>query len=187
VILTAAFWRAAGQRVLYTVLAAAVVLITPLVGVPDLRTVLEALVALAFVAIAALATSLANLPELGDGRRRWVTILDRTVRSFFQVLAGALAAAATFSDLDWPTVLWQSFAAALITLIRVAKATLPEAAATSPGGAHVITTAPKPASALAEGDRVTTPGGAHGVITSLSSGDGGYTATVRPDDPLKPT
>jgi hypothetical protein len=166
-ILTAAFWRAAGLRALYTVLAAALPLIAPLVGVSDLRTVLEAVVGLAFAALASLVTSLLNLPEAGGGRSRWAAILDRVVRSFAQVLAAVLAAAATFGDVDWAAVLVQAGAAALVTLIRVIIAALPEDITATP----------------AVGDRVVTSDGVHGVLLEPATDAAGATfAAVLPDD-----
>jgi hypothetical protein len=189
VLLTADFWRAAGVRALYTVLAAALPLVAPLVGVPDVRTVLEALVALAFVAVASLATSLANLPELGGGRSHAAAVIDRIARSFFQVLAAALAAAVTFGDVDWATLLVQAAAAALVTAIRVAIAALPEditAAPTTPDDARVITAMPE-APWPARGARAITPSGDHGEVAWTSTSEHATTAALIPDDPANPT
>jgi len=125
-LLNPAWWRAAGLRALYTVLAAALPLLAPLVdGGADAAR--QALLALAFAAVLSIATSLANLPELGGGRTRWTAILDRIVRTFAQTLAAALAAAAAFTDIDWRTLLAQAAVAAGVTLIRTVIDLLPEA------------------------------------------------------------
>ncbi|WP_159794433.1 holin [Puerhibacterium puerhi] len=184
---TATFWRAAGWRALYTLLAAALPFVVPLLADPSARAALEALAGVGFAVVLSLVTSLANLPELGAGRPPWLAVVDRVARTFFQVLLAALGTAAGFGDVDIRAILGQAAGAAAVTLIRSVIAALPEEATTSPDGAQVITTAPNSAPALAEGDRVITPGGAHGVITSLSSGDGGYTAAVRPDDARQAT
>lgn len=59
--------------------------------------------------------SLANLPELGDGRSRWRAVLDRTARSFFQVLTAAFVAGTALTDVDWPTIFVQAGVAATMT------------------------------------------------------------------------
>ncbi|MFD6176710.1 MULTISPECIES: hypothetical protein [unclassified Isoptericola] len=124
-ILTLTFWRAAGLRALYTVLAAALPLLAPLVG-GGWDDVWQTLLALALAAALSVATSLANLPELGGGRTRWAAVLDRVVRTFAQTLAAALASAVAFSDISWPLLLTQAVTAALVTLIRTAIDLLPE-------------------------------------------------------------
>lgn len=130
-ILTAAFWRAAGLRAIYTVLAAAVPLLPPLVGGgwPEVR---QALMALALAALLSITTSWASIPELGAGRSRWAALIDRTVRTFGQVLAAALAAAITLADVQWSTLLAQAGVAALITLIRAVLDELPEVPGAGP-------------------------------------------------------
>jgi len=126
-ILTTAFWRAAGLRALYTVLAAAVPLLPPLIGGgwPEVR---QAFLALALAGLLSIATSWASIPELGDGRSRWAALIDRTVRTFGQVLAAAFGSAAFLSEIRWSTLLAQAGIAALITLIRAVLDELPEAA-----------------------------------------------------------
>jgi hypothetical protein len=125
-ILNPTFWRLALLRALYTVLAAAIPLLAPLVG-GTIHDVAQVALGLALAAALSIATSLANLPELSDTTRRtWVAILDRVARTFAQTLAAALAAAATFTDIDWPTLLAQAAVAAGVTLTRTVIDLLPE-------------------------------------------------------------
>jgi hypothetical protein len=124
-ILTLAFWRAAGIRALRTALVAAAPLLLPLVG-GDWADVAQAAGAIALVAVLSLATSLWSLPELGAGRGPWAAVLDRTARTFGQTLAASLATATLWSDVDWPLVLVQALAAALTTLVLAAAEELPE-------------------------------------------------------------
>ena len=124
-LLTLTFWRAALLRALYTVLAAALPLLAPLVD-GGFEAARQALLALAFAAVLSVATSLANLPELGGGRTRWAAVLDRVVRTFAQTLAAALASAAAFTDISWPLLITQAVGAALVTLVRTVIDLLPE-------------------------------------------------------------
>jgi hypothetical protein len=135
-LLTRAFWRAAGLRALYTLLVAALPLLAPVAAEPTGPVLLEAALALAAAVVLSLVTSLANLPELHDGRSRWLAVVDRTVRSFFQVLAAAFVAGTALADVDWPTVLVQASVAAATTLLRTLVAYLPEEAGhtTAPEG-----------------------------------------------------
>lgn len=127
-LLTREFWRVAGLRALYTLLAAALPLLAPVAAEPTRPGLLEAGLALAGAVVFSLITSLANLPELGDGQTRWLAVLDRTARSFFQVLAAAWAAGTALADVDWRTVLVQAAVAAAGTLLRTLLSYLPEAA-----------------------------------------------------------
>jgi len=124
-ILTLAFWRAAGIRALRTALVAAAPFLLPLVG-GDWGDVAQAAGAIALVAVLSLATSLWSLPELGGGRGPWAAILDRTARTFGQTLAASLATAALWSDIDWTLVIVQALAAALTTAVLAAAEELPE-------------------------------------------------------------
>ena len=124
-ILTLAFWRAAGTRALRTVLVAAAPLLVPLVG-GDWGDVAQAAGALGLVAVLSLATSLWSLPELGAGRGPWAGVLDRTGRTFGQTLAASLATATLWSDVSWALVIVQALAAALTTLALAAVEQLPE-------------------------------------------------------------
>jgi hypothetical protein len=151
--LTREFWRAAGLRALYTLLVAAIPLLAPVAADPTGPVLLESGLALAFAVVASLVTSLANLPEVGNGRSHGWAILDRTVRSFFQVFAAALAAAAALSDVEWGTVLVQAGVAAATTLLRTLIAHLPEEAMpTVPG--ELGTAARRPMPAYGRGDPV---------------------------------
>lgn len=127
-LLTREFWRAAGLRALYTLLAAALPLLAPVAADPTGPVLLEAGLALAGAVVLSLITSLANLPETHDGRPRWLAVLDRTVRSFFQVLAAAFVAGTVLTDVDWPTILVQAGVAAATTLLRTLLSYLPEEA-----------------------------------------------------------
>lgn len=124
-ILTLAFWRAAGIRALRTALVAAAPLLVPLVG-GDWGDVAQAAGALGLVAVLSLATSLWSLPELGAGRGPWAAILDRTARTFGQTLAASLATATLWSDVSWALVIVQALVAALTTLVLAAGEQLPE-------------------------------------------------------------
>lgn len=124
-ILTLAFWRAAGIRALRTALVAAAPLLLPLVG-GDWGDVAQAAGAIALVAVLSVATSLWSLPELGAGRGPWAAVLDRTARTFGQTLAASLATATLWSDVDWPLVIVQALAAALTTLVLASAEQLPE-------------------------------------------------------------
>ncbi len=125
-IFTLTFWRAALARALRTVLVAALPFLAPLVTMPSADTFRQAGLALAFAAILSLATSLASLPEVGGHRGPWAALLDRTARTFAQTLAAALAAAAVWSDIDWPTLLAQALVAALTTALLALVEQLPE-------------------------------------------------------------
>lgn len=131
VILTAAFWQAAGARALRTVLVAVLPFLAPLITSPGGETLRQGGAALALAAVLSIATSWASLPELGDGRGPWAAVLDRAARTFGQTLAAALAAAAVWSDIDWPTLLAQALAAAITTAILATVEQLPETVATA--------------------------------------------------------
>lgn len=150
-LLTREFWGAAGLRALYTLLAAALPLLAPVAAEPTAPVLLEAGLALAAAVVLSLITSLANLPEAGDGRSRWFAVLDRTGRSFFQVLAAAFVAGTALADVNWRTVLIQAAVAAVATLLRTVLSYLPEEAgqvtvrrlsATGPARASASTTPP---------------------------------------------
>lgn len=116
VILTAAFWQAAGARALRTVLVALLPFLAPLVG-GEWDAVGQAGLALAFAAVLSLVTSLASLPELGGTRSRWAALLDRSARTFGQTLAAAIGSALVWSDVDWRLALVQAVTAAVTTAI----------------------------------------------------------------------
>ncbi len=127
-LLTREFWRAAGLRALHTLIVAALPLLAPVAADPTERVLLEAGLAIAGAVTLSLITSLANLPEVRDGRSRGLAVLDRTVRSFFQVLAAAFVAGTVLVDVDWPTILVQASVAAATTLLRALLSYLPEEA-----------------------------------------------------------
>lgn len=124
-ILTLAFWRAAGTRALRTVLIAALPVLAPLIG-GDWNTTRQALLALALAGVASLATSLVSLPELGGGRTRWHALVDRVARTFGQVVAATIVAGIAWGDVRWADLLFQATVAALGTLLIGLTGTLPE-------------------------------------------------------------
>ena len=124
-ILTLAFWRAAGIRALRTALVAAAPFLLPLVG-GDWGDVAQAAGAIALVAVLSLATSLASLPELGITRSRWAALLDRSLRTFGQTLAASIGSALVWSDVDWRLALVQAAAAAVTTAVLAIVEQLPE-------------------------------------------------------------
>jgi hypothetical protein len=144
ILLSPVFWHTAGARALRTMLVAVLPLLAPLVR-GDQSAVGQAGLALGLAAVLSLATSLASLPETGTGRTWWAAVLDRAGRTFGQVLAAALAAAAVWSDVDWPLVLTQAAVAALTSAILGIVEQLPETiplveAQVAPDGTHVVTT-----------------------------------------------
>lgn len=127
-VLTAAFWQAAGARALRTVLVALLPFLAPLVG-GDWTAVGQAGLAVALAAVLSLVTSLASLPELGDGARsRWVALLDRSARTFGQTLAASIGSALVWSDVDWTLAVVQAATAAITTAILAVVEQLPETA-----------------------------------------------------------
>lgn len=125
------WWALASRRALRTVLVALLPLLGPLVVTPlaDLhQAVVVALGALVLAAVASFATSLASLPELGDGvTTSWRAVLDRGARSFGQVLAAAAVSALTLGDLTAGVVVQALVAGVSSVLLGVISA-LPETA-----------------------------------------------------------
>ncbi|WP_402467002.1 hypothetical protein [Isoptericola aurantiacus] len=140
---SAELWRAAGLRSLQTVLVAALPFLALLIIEPSTTQLVQAglalALALALAATLSIATSLASLPEkAGTPVPRWRAILSRTVRSFAQVFAAALAAAATFDAVAWSSVAGQAAVAAATTLVRTLIASLPEVPDPAPVGADGV-------------------------------------------------
>lgn len=145
VVLTAAFWQAAGARALRTVLVALLPFLAPLIG-GDWTAVGQAGLAIALAAVLSIATSWASLPELGDGARsRWAALFDRSARTFGQTLAATIGSSLVWSDVDWRLTLVQAGTAAITTAILAIVEQLPET---------VSTVAVRPTGAFEEGDRV---------------------------------
>jgi len=124
-ITTAAWWKAAVLRAVYTALAIALpylggALIT---AVPWL-TILSAGV-LGF--ITSILTSLAGLPEAdGVDLPWWLAAVERVGKTFAQALLSGFVGATLLTDVAWSTVLQAAAIAALTSLVRLILATLPQ-------------------------------------------------------------
>jgi hypothetical protein len=124
-ILSLAWWKDAGRRALYSAVAIAI----PYLGGSLLTEVAwwAILSAGALGAIASLATSLAGLPETqGVDLPWWLAALERVGKTFGQALAAGLVGALYLEGVDWAFVLQASALAALVSLLRLILATLPD-------------------------------------------------------------
>jgi hypothetical protein len=119
-----AWWKAAALRGLYTAVAIAVPYFggALLADVPWLTIASAA--ALGFVA--SLLTSLAGLPEtVGTDLPWWLAAVERVVKTFAQSLGAGFVGATLLTDVAWSTVLQAAVISALISLLRLILATLP--------------------------------------------------------------
>lgn len=145
-ILSAAWWKAAALRALYTALAIAL----PYIGGSLIADVpwITILSAAALGAILSLATSLAGLSEVaGVDLPWWLAALERVGKTFGQALVSGLVGATLLADVPWVDVLQASALAALASLLRLILATLPADptiidAGKTADGATIITTVP---------------------------------------------
>lgn len=121
------WWQAAGQRVLATVLAALLGVITPLMtGSMDTLTAASML---AMTALVTAATALAGLPEVtGETLPVWKAVIHRTAKTLGQTAAAGIGTALLLSDVDWRALGVAVASATAITLIRTLIARLPETA-----------------------------------------------------------
>lgn len=145
---SAAWWRRAALRALYTALAIAL----PYLGGALLSAVpwltIGSAAAVGF--LASLLTSLAGLPEVaGVNLPWWLAAIERVVKTFAQALAAGFVGATLLTDVPWSTVLQAAALAALTSLVRLILATLPADptaqvidAGTTPDGAAIITSVP---------------------------------------------
>ncbi|NHI16880.1 holin [Microbacterium excoecariae] len=121
---SAAWWRAAALRALYTAIAVAL----PYMGatvVADVPWTAMGLAA-ALAAVLSLATSLADLPEVaGVDLAWWLAAVERVVKTFAQSLAAGLAGPILITDVAWPTVLQAAALSSLLSFLRLILATLP--------------------------------------------------------------
>lgn len=118
------WWKAALLRAVYTTIAIAIPYIAA-VRLADVPWVMVASAA-AVGFIASLATSLFGLPEAeGVDLPWWLAALERVAKTFGQSLAAGLAGATFIADVDWSTVLQAALGAALLSLLRLILATLP--------------------------------------------------------------
>jgi ElaB/YqjD/DUF883 family membrane-anchored ribosome-binding protein len=124
-ITSAAWWKAALLRALYTALSIAV----PYLGgalIKDIPWVTIALTA-AMGFVASLATSLAGIPEAeGVDLPWWLAAVERVVKTFAQALVSGFVGATLITDVPWTAVLQAAAIAALVSLLRLILATLPK-------------------------------------------------------------
>ncbi|WP_374978084.1 holin [Microbacterium trichothecenolyticum] len=122
---SALWWKDAGLRALYSAVAIALPYLaaTQLVAEVSWLTVISAG---ALGAVASLATSVAGLPEVeGVDLPWWLAAVERVVKTFGQALAAGLLGAVLLTDVEWGVVLQASALAALVSLLRLILATLP--------------------------------------------------------------
>ncbi|MDN3309544.1 holin [Microbacterium oryzae] len=141
---SAAWWRDAGLRALYTAIAVAI----PYLGATLVADVpwFAALSAALLGAIFSLATSLAGLPEsAGVDLPWWLAAIERVVKTFAQSLAAGLVGAVFITDVDWGVVLQAAVMSALLSFLRLILATLPQDPTPAPasGGPVIIQNLPK--------------------------------------------
>jgi len=120
----AAWWKSAFLRALYTAIAIAL----PYLGGALLTEVpwLTAALASGLGFIASLATSLAGLPEAeGTDLPWWLAAVERVVKTFAQALGAGFVGATLLTDVDWIVVLQAAALSALVSLLRLILATLP--------------------------------------------------------------
>lgn len=121
---SAQWWKDATLRALYTGIAIAL----PYLGGATLTAVpwATAFLAAALGVIASYATSLAGLPESeGIDLPWWLAAVERVVKTFAQALASGFVGATLLTDVDWPVVLQAAALSALVSLLRLILATLP--------------------------------------------------------------
>lgn len=121
---SSAWWKAALLRALYTAIAIAIPYIAAVrfADVPWIMVASAAAVGL----ILSLATSLFGLPESeGVDLPWWLAALERVAKTFGQSLAAGLTGATFLTDVDWNVILQAALGAALISLLRLILATLP--------------------------------------------------------------
>lgn len=118
------WWKDAALRALYTAVAIAV----PYVGGSLISEIPWMTVALAagLGIVASLATSLAGLPEVeGVDLPWWLAAVERVVKTFAQALVSGFVGATLLTDVDWLVVLQAAALSALVSLLRLILATLP--------------------------------------------------------------
>lgn len=118
------WWKAALLRALYTAIAIAI----PYIAAVQIAEVPWLMVASAAAVgfILSIATSLFGLPESeGVDLPWWLAALERVAKTFAQAIAAGLTGATFLADVDWNVVLQAALGAALISLLRLILATLP--------------------------------------------------------------
>lgn len=123
-IFTRAWWRAALTRAVYTLLAAAVPLVTQVVAGEVSPLYAGSILGLA--TLASVITSLAGLPELTDrALPLWRAVVYRVLRTVAQVAVPVLGAAIVLQDVSWTELLTSVGGAAAVTLLRALMMALP--------------------------------------------------------------
>ena len=123
---SSSWWKAAGIRVVYTVLAIVVAYLLPGLegGFASIQWVFVGSAA-AMGAILSLLTSLAGLPEtVGKNVAWWLAALERVSKTFAQALLATIGASALLHEVDWSMALQTAGLAALVSLFRLILATL---------------------------------------------------------------
>lgn len=123
-ILTREWWKAAGLRALRTAGALAV----PYLGGSLLGAVpwLTILSAAALGAVLSLLTSLVGIPS-STGAPLWVTLLEKSVKTFAQALVTGIGNAVLFQAVDWSVIVQTAAIATLVTVLLVVVGTIPDA------------------------------------------------------------
>jgi hypothetical protein len=123
---SAVWWKNSLLRAVYTAVAIAI----PYLGATQLVADVSWLTVLSAAGvgiIASLATSLTGLPEVeGVDLPWWLSAVERVVKTFGQALAAGLLGAVLITDVDWGVVIQASALAALLSLLRLILATLPQ-------------------------------------------------------------
>lgn len=123
-ILTREWWKAAGLRALRTAGALAV----PYLGGSLLGAVpwLTILSAAALGAVLSLLTSLVGIPS-SNNAPLWVTLLEKSVKTFAQALVTGIGNAVLFQVVDWSVIVQTAAIATLVTVLLVVVGTVPDA------------------------------------------------------------
>lgn len=121
---SSAWWKAAVLRALYTAVAIAIPYLggALLTDVPWLT--ISSAAGLGFVA--SILTSLAGLPEVeGVDLPWWLAAIERVVKTFAQAVVAGFVGATLLEQVPWTTVLQAAALSALVSLLRLILATLP--------------------------------------------------------------
>lgn len=139
VLVSRAWWAAAGQRAARSALVVLVPYVMTGGGISHVNLAVAGSAA-GLMAVLSLATSLAGLPEL-DGTQSpwWAAVVIRGVKSYFQALVAMAGPSwVLLTDVPWATVFDAAAAAAVGSVILGLMSTLPEAQPVSVPAAHVV-------------------------------------------------
>ncbi|HEY0249719.1 MAG TPA: holin [Gryllotalpicola sp.] len=136
---SATWWRAAGLRILKTIVAIAI----PYLGVAALADVPWIAIASAAVlgAIGSLITSLLGLPD-DTGSPLLVQLFERGLKTFLQALLAGIGTDVFVTQVEWLTVLQTAALATALTLLTTLRTALPsiiDAGTATSGTASVLT------------------------------------------------